>query len=62
MNIQALKSIVEEHREHLTKNAGKVQMSGPGGPIGIGLIDAVVAALERLDIRLTALEDSSKSK
>ena len=64
MNIQALKTVVETHRQSIAEKKGIVSWS-PTGPVGIQLIDALVQALEFQDARLTALEkaqDTKKSK
>ena len=58
MRVQELKDKVESVHEELKKRKGapRVQLASESGPIGIGLIDAVVSVLETLEKRIDELE------
>jgi hypothetical protein len=46
MKLEELKAKVEKDREHFAKREPKPLMTGPNGPTGLHLIDAIVAVLE----------------
>jgi hypothetical protein len=47
MKVDELKSKVEGYRESLRKNAGKMVAFSETGPVGMSVIDALVATIER---------------
>lgn len=58
MDIQELKATVERHRSALKEKTGKLLISSEMGPVGIPLIDAIVATLETLEQRVKKLEEN----
>jgi hypothetical protein len=56
MKVDELKAKVEECRENLKKGGARLLTSSSDGPIGIGLIDAIVSVLEDQDRRIDDLE------
>ncbi len=62
MQIDELKAKVEATRKHLNEdpNKGKPVYISEHGPIGIGLIDALVAVVENQDRRIRELEKGAR--
>ena len=56
MTVDELKAKVEAHREHLKRTAGQIIKTSADGPIGIGIIDAIVATMEALEQRVQEIE------
>jgi len=56
MTVDELKAKVESYRQNLKGKSGKVIFSGAGGPVGIGIIDAIVATMEALEQRIQEIE------
>jgi hypothetical protein len=57
MTIAELKEIVgKEHRRLESQPSGNMVLSNERGPIGIGVVDALVAVVEAQDQRIAALE------
>ena len=56
MTVDELKAKVESYRQSLKGKSGKLIMSSAGGPVGIGIIDAIVAAIEALEKRVQEVE------
>ncbi len=52
MTIEELRSTVESYRNGLKKNSGKQCLSSESGPVGMLLIDAIVAVLEAQERRI----------
>ena len=60
MTINELKSKVEQYRVSLKERAGKMCTSSENGPIGISIIDDVVAVIESQERRIKKLEKLEK--
>jgi hypothetical protein len=56
MDINELKKRVADYRVTLKQKSGAAVCSSETGPVGISMIDALVAALETQDQRIKALE------
>jgi len=56
MTIEELKQRIEEHRAGLKDKSGTSCMFSETGPVGMSVIDAVVAALEAQEERIGVLE------
>ncbi len=52
MNIEELRSTVESYRSGLKEKSGSVCMFTESGPVGMSLIDAILAVLEAQDRRI----------
>jgi hypothetical protein len=61
MDIDKLKSEIQKYRDKLNEKKGKVCTFGKNGPVGMGLIDAIVETLEAQHQRIEALEKKSGS-
>lgn len=59
MTVQELKNKVESYREAIKKESGKVMVASEAGPVGLGVIDAVVRVLETHEKRIEELERKS---
>ena len=55
MTLEELTKIVESQRETLTSKKGVVIFS-PNGPVGMSLVEALVAQIEEQDRRISELE------
>ena len=60
MNINELKSKVEKYRSDLEEKSGKACIFSETGPVGMSLIDALVAALESQELRIAELENGPR--
>ena len=56
MTLEELKAKVERNHEWLKEQSGKVVEFSAGGPVSIGLIDAIVETLETMQARIEKLE------
>jgi hypothetical protein len=56
MTIDELKKKIADYRSKLKGESGKIVTSSDNGPIGLKVIDDVVAAMEALEKRIAALE------
>lgn len=56
MTVQELKTKVESYRESLKTKSGKITAFSETGPVGMGVIDAVVSVLEAHEKRIAKLE------
>lgn len=56
MTIPELKAAVEKHRESLGEHEGKGVRTSKTGPVGMSVIDNIVATLEDLERRIAAME------
>lgn len=61
MTVEQLKKKVEEHRDGLRANNGIVKFS-VSGPVGMSVIDNIVAVLEAQEARISQLEGQIKQK
>ncbi len=59
MTVEELKQKVESYREGLKTRTGKLTKFSDTGPVGMGVIDAVVRVLEAQEKRIEALERGS---
>lgn len=60
MPLDELKAKVEAHRESLKAKSGHLVHFSETGPVGIGLIDAIVALLEAQERRIAEVEKRPK--
>lgn len=60
MGVDELKAVVEKHKQQLKTKSG-VCMFSEAGPVGVVLIDAVVATLEDQERRIANLEMRNRS-
>jgi hypothetical protein len=56
MTLDELKAKVEDHRESLKGKSGHMVYFSETGPVGIGLIDAIVATMEAQQRRIEEIE------
>ena len=56
MGIDELKVTVDAYRKDLEGKSGKTCLFSEKGPVGMGLIDAIVSVLEAQQNRITDLE------
>ena len=61
MSLKKVKSAIEEYREKVDAKNGKIVTFGKGGPVGLQIIDVLVAELEEQDQRIQALEKKLSS-
>jgi uncharacterized coiled-coil DUF342 family protein len=61
MSLKKVKSAIEEYREKVDAKKGKIVTFGKGGPVGLQIIDVLVAELEEQDQRIQALEKKLSS-
>ncbi len=59
MTIEEFKKTIEQKRMDLADNAGTIVKISRGGPIGMDMLDATLAAMEALESRIAALEAKS---
>lgn len=60
MTVEELKAKVEKNREWLKEQSGHMVKFAETGPVGIGLIDAIVETLETMQARMQGLEKAVK--
>ena len=60
MTIDELKSKVETYRTGLKEKSGHMCHFSDTGPVGMSLIDALVAAIESQQLRIEKLEKHSR--
>jgi len=56
MTVQELRNAVEACRQDLKKKSGRMVMFSETGPVGLGLIDSVLAVFEAQQKRIEELE------
>ena len=61
MSLKKAKAAVKEHRDKLKAKRGKVCTFGKNGPVGMQVIDPILAAIEDQERRLQALEEKLSS-
>ena len=61
MSLEKVKSAIEEYRDKMHAKKGKIVTFGKGGPVGLQIIDVLVAELEEQDQRIQALEKKLSS-
>ena len=61
MTVQELKDKVESYRGAMKAKSGKVMVASEAGPVGLGVINAVVAVLEAHEKRIEELEGKRSS-
>ena len=59
--LEKVKSAIEEYRDKMHAKKGKIVTFGKGGPVGLQIIDVLVAELEEQDQRIQALEKKLSS-
>ena len=57
MSLKEAKAAVKEHRDKLKAKRGKVCTFGKNGPVGMQVIDSILAAIEDQERRIQALEE-----
>ena len=61
MNVQKLKSKLQDYKRKLAEcGNGAVIISSDHGPVGIGIIEDIVEAIDDLDDRITTLERDNR--
>ena len=61
MSLETAKSAIEEYRDKMHAKKGKIVTFGKRGPVGLQIIDVLVAELEEQDQRIQALEKKLSS-
>lgn len=58
MKIDELKVTVEKYRAEMKDKGGRVVVSSESGPVGMQLIDALVACIEAQDRKIAEMQKS----
>ena len=61
MSLKEAKAAVQEHRDKLKAKRGKVCTFGKDEPVGMQVIDPILAAIEDQERRIQALEEKLSS-